>query len=87
MLASSVWDACPARRDTSLLVDEAIIGDERCHNSVGLIMSLHMLVETDAGFDSTASDVGGWVDDAGSRHAGVQPRVGPTSSRGRERVT
>lgn len=63
----------------ALLVYDAIIDDERRRNAFGLIMSLHMLVETDAGFDYTASDICGWLREAGFREARVEPLVGPTS--------
>jgi len=49
----------------ALIVYEAIIDDERRQNTVGLLMSLNMLIETQAGFDFTGADCSGWMRDAG----------------------
>jgi precorrin-6B methylase 2 len=63
----------------ALIVYEAIIDDERRANAFGLLMSLNMLIETEAGFDYTGADCCGWMADVGFRDSYVQPLVGPDS--------
>jgi len=60
-------------------VYEAIIDDERRQNTVGLLMSLNMLIETQAGFDFTGADCRGWMRDAGFNETRVEPLCGPDS--------
>jgi hypothetical protein len=43
------------------IVYETLIDDERRANAAGLMMSLNMLVLTDAGFDYTGADCQGWM--------------------------
>lgn len=63
----------------ALIVYEAIIDDERRANTFGLLMSLNMLIETDAGFDYTAADCRSWMTDVGFGETYVEPLVGPDS--------
>src|SRR5207245_9907105 len=63
----------------ALIVYDAIIDDERRQNAFGLLMSLNMLIETEAGFDYTGADCCGWMADTGFRESYVQPLVGPDS--------
>jgi SAM-dependent methyltransferase len=63
----------------ALLVYDAIIDDERCDNSFGLLMSLNMLIETEGGFDYTGADCRGWMQQAGFLRVRVEPLVGPDS--------
>jgi hypothetical protein len=63
----------------SFIVYESIIDDERCTNSLGLMMSLNMLIETPGGFDYTGADCQGWMRDAGFRETRVEHLAGPES--------
>ena len=63
----------------ALIVCEAIIDDQRRQNTFGLLMSLNMLIETQAGFDFTGADCSGWMRDAGFKETRVEPLGGPDS--------
>lgn len=63
----------------ALIVFEALIDDERRHNTFGLLMSLNMLIETPDGFDYTGSDCSQWMRDAGFRETRVEHLAGPDS--------
>jgi hypothetical protein len=63
----------------ALIVYEAIIDDERRQNTFGLLMSLNMLINTQAGFDFTGADCSGWMRDAGFNEIRVEPLSGPNS--------
>jgi hypothetical protein len=63
----------------ALIVCEAVIDDQRRQNTFGLLMSLNMLIETQAGFDLTGADCGGWMRDAGFKETRVEPLCGPDS--------
>jgi len=63
----------------ALIVYEAILDDERRQNTFGLLMSLNMLIETQAGFDFTGADCRGWMRDAGFNETRVEPLCGPDS--------
>jgi O-methyltransferase/methyltransferase family protein len=63
----------------ALIVCEAIIDDQRRQNTFGLLMSLNMLIETQAGFDFTGADCSGWMRDAGFKETRVEPLCGPDS--------
>ncbi|HWO73457.1 MAG TPA: methyltransferase, partial [Dehalococcoidia bacterium] len=45
----------------------------------GLLMSLNMLIEMDAGFDYTGEDCCTWLRDAGFRETYVEHLAGPES--------
>jgi O-methyltransferase domain len=62
-----------------LIVCEAIIDDQRRENTFGLLMSLNMLIETQAGFDFTGSDCTGWMREAGFEETRVELLCGPDS--------
>ena len=49
MLLKEALDALPA--GGAFIVFEALIDDERRENTLGLLMSLNMLIETPDGFD------------------------------------
>src|SRR5207249_7264650 len=51
MLLRKAYDALPA--GGALIVHEALIDDARKQNALGLLMSLHMRIETHRGFDFT----------------------------------
>ena len=61
----------------ALIVFEALIDDERRQHVFGLLMSLHMLLGTQGGFDYTGADCCGWLHDVGFREARVEHLVGP----------
>jgi hypothetical protein len=63
----------------TLVVYDAIIDDDRSQNSFGLLMSLNMLIETEGGFDYTASDCMGWMRSAGFSSTRAEHLVGPDS--------
>jgi hypothetical protein len=63
----------------ALIVYEALIDDERRHNTLGLLMSLNMLIETPGGFDYTGADCQSWMRSAGFRQTYLQHLTGPDS--------
>jgi hypothetical protein len=63
-----------------LVVIENIIDDERRENAFGLMMSLNMLIETQEGYDFTASDFDGWAKEAGFDKTYLLPLTGPSSA-------
>jgi precorrin-6B methylase 2 len=78
MLINKAFNALP--KGGALVVIENIIDDNRRKNTFGLIMSLNMLVETTGGFDYSASDINGWVKEAGFTKTSLMPLTGPTSA-------
>ena len=76
-LIRKAFDALPA--DGSLVVYESIIDDERRKNTLGLLMSLSMLIETPSGFDYTGADCSGWMKEIWFRRTYVEHLVGPDS--------
>jgi hypothetical protein len=77
MLIAKAYQALP--KDGTLIVYEAIIDDDRRHNTFGLLMSLNMLIETYDGFDYTGADCRAWMKAAGFRETRVERLVGPDS--------
>lgn len=77
MLLRKAYDALPA--GGALIVFEALIDDDRRENTLGLLMSLNMLIETPGGFDYTGADCSRWMHDAGFRETRVEHLVGPDS--------
>lgn len=63
----------------ALIVYDSIIDDDRRANTFGMLMSLNMLIETEAGFDYTGADCRSWMADVGFRDSYVEPLVGPDS--------
>jgi 16S rRNA G1207 methylase RsmC len=59
---------------------ENLIDEHRSQNAFGLMMSLNMLIETEAGFDYTAAEFEEWAREAGFRRMEVMPLTGPTSA-------
>lgn len=76
-LLARAYSALPA--GGALIVYEAIIDDDRRQNAFGLLMSLNMLIETNAGFDYTGADCQAWMKDAGFRQTRVEHLAGPDS--------
>jgi hypothetical protein len=77
MLLRKAYDALP--EGGALIVFEAMIDDERRQNTLGLLMSLNMLIETPGGFDYTGADCQGWMREAGFRTTRVEHLIGPDS--------
>ena len=77
MLIRKAYDALPS--GGAFLAYDAIIDDDRSRNAFGLMMSLHMLIETPGGFDYTGADCMGWMREAGFRETRVEHLVGPDS--------
>ncbi|HEX6622208.1 MAG TPA: methyltransferase [Pyrinomonadaceae bacterium] len=77
VLIAKAYDALP--EGGSLIVYEALIDDERRENTLGLLMSLNMLIETPGGFDYTGADCQAWMKEAGFRETRVEHLVGPDS--------
>jgi SAM-dependent methyltransferase len=61
----------------ALIVYEALIDDDRRTNTMGLLMSLNMLIETPGGFDYTGADCRGWMAEAGFSRTEVMHLCGP----------
>ena len=76
-LITKAYAALP--KGGSLIVYEAIIDDQRQRNTFGLLMSLNMLIESEAGFDFTGADCSAWMRDAGFNETRVEPLCGPNS--------
>jgi precorrin-6B methylase 2 len=77
MLVRKAHEALPT--GGALIVYEAIIDDDRSQNTFGLLMSLNMLIETEAGFDYTAAECMGWMTEAGFTSTRAQHLIGPDS--------
>jgi len=77
-LIKKAFDALP--EGGAFVVIENIIDNNRSDNAFGLMMSLNMLIETDAGYDFTFADFSGWVKDAGFKEISLMPLAGPTSA-------
>jgi hypothetical protein len=77
ILLRKAYDALPD--GGALIVYDAIIDDDRRANTFGLLMSVNMLLETQEGFDYTASQCRSWMADAGFRDSYAEPLPGPDS--------
>jgi precorrin-6B methylase 2 len=77
-LIKKAFDALP--EGGSFVVIENIIDNNRSDNAFGLMMSLNMLIETEAGYDFTFADFNVWVKDAGFKDTSLMPLAGPTSA-------
>jgi precorrin-6B methylase 2 len=78
MLISKAYEALP--KGGSLVVIENIIDDDRRHDTMGLLMSLNMLIETTEGFNFTFEDFELWVSEAGFKETSLMKLTGPTSA-------
>jgi len=74
LLIEKVYRALPS--GGAYIVCEMLIDDDRSRNSMGLLMSLNMLIETNGGFDFTGSDCSGWMREAGFRETRVEHLAG-----------
>ncbi|HTW44565.1 MAG TPA: methyltransferase [Acidobacteriaceae bacterium] len=77
MLIRKAWDALPG--GGSFIVYEIMIDNDRSQNTLGLLSSLNMLIETGGGFDYTAPDCEGWMKEAGFRETRAEHLGGPDS--------
>jgi SAM-dependent methyltransferase len=77
LLLKKAYEALPD--GGALIVYDAMIDDERRTNAFGLLMSLNMLIETQAGFDYTGADCRAWMQEAGFREVQIKPLQGPYS--------
>ena len=77
LLLHKTYDALP--QGGALIVYDAVIDDERRSNAHGLLMSLHMLLETPGGFEYTGSDCRSWMQETGFRESYIEHLVGPDS--------
>lgn len=77
-LIKKAFDALP--KGGAFVVIENIIDNNRSDNAFGLMMSLNMLIETEAGYDFTFADFNGWTKDAGFKETSLMPLTGPTSA-------
>lgn len=76
-LIQKAYEALPDKG--ALIIYETIIDDDRSHNALGLLMSLNMLIETERGFDYTASDCIAWMAEAGFVSTRAEHLIGPDS--------
>lgn len=78
MLIKKVFDALPA--GGCFIAIENVIDDDRRKNTLGLLMSLNMLIETEGGFDYTGAQFKEWAKEAGFKTAEIMPLAGPASA-------
>ena len=78
MLIKKAYDSLP--QGGVLVVIENIIDDHRRKNVFGLMMSLHMNLETLEGFDFSAADFNEWAKEAGFTKTVLMPLIGPSSA-------
>lgn len=78
MLIRKAYAALPT--GGALIAIENIIDNERRHNAFGLLMSLNMLIETEAGFDYTFAEFEAWAREAGFQSCILLPLAGPSSA-------
>jgi hypothetical protein len=74
-LLRKAYEALP--EGGAVIVHEALIDDARRSRAPGLLMSLNMLIETEAGFDYTGADCRRWMADAGFSSSYVEHLAGP----------
>lgn len=78
MLVQKAYDALP--EGGAFIIIEALIDDERRKNTLGLFMSLTMLMEFGDAFDFTAAEFFSWCKEAGFKKFEVIPLAGPSSA-------
>ncbi|MGD9620094.1 MAG: methyltransferase [Mycolicibacterium sp.] len=77
-LVAKAYEALP--EGGAFIVIETLIDDARRSNTVGLTMSLNMLIEFGDAFDYTAADFQRWCSEAGFRTFETIPLDGPSSA-------
>lgn len=78
ILIGKAYDALP--NGGKLVVIENVIDDDRRDNSFGLLMSLNMLIETEAGYDFSKSDFDELAYEVGFSKTESMVLAGPTSA-------
>ncbi len=78
LLIQKAYNALP---DSGVfVVIENIIDDDRRKNAFGLMMSLNMLIETEAGYDFSFADFINMVKETGFSETAIMPLTGSTSA-------
>jgi len=77
-LIKKAYDALP--KGGALVVIENIIDDNREKNAFGLMMSLNMMIETEAGFDFSFAQFDEWAKEAGFQETSIMLLTGPSSA-------
>ncbi|NES81608.1 MAG: methyltransferase [Moorea sp. SIO1G6] len=77
LLIAKAYEVLPT--GGALIVYDALIDDQRCQNTFGLLMSLNMLIETFGGFDYTGADCCAWMDKVGFKDTYTKPLLGAYS--------
>jgi len=78
MLITKAYNALP--KGGALIVIENIIDDDRRQNAFGLMMSLNMAIETEEGYDFSASDFNSLAKQVGFENTKMMPLTGPSSA-------
>jgi hypothetical protein len=78
MLVRKAYDRLPD--GGAFMAIENIIDNDRRQNTLGLLMSLNMLIENGDAFDYTADDFEGWTKAAGFQRVELIPLTGGTSA-------
>ncbi|MFI1441776.1 methyltransferase [Streptomyces fructofermentans] len=73
-LLKKAYDALP--EGGTLIVYDAMIDDDRRHNTYGLMLSLNMLIDTEGGSEYTISDATQWLNKAGFAKVSARPLIG-----------
>jgi hypothetical protein len=76
-LIAKAFDALPD--GGALIVFEELIDEERSRSAFALLMSLNMLIETPAGFNTTGGVYCNWIRQAGFSESRIEHLVGPES--------
>lgn len=78
MLIRKAYESLP--EGGALVIIENIIDNERRDNTFGLLMSLNMLIETEAGYDFSIGDFEELAKEAGFKDVSLMRLTGPTSA-------
>ncbi|MFF7580962.1 methyltransferase [Streptomyces sp. NPDC008061] len=73
-LLQKAYNALP--EGGTLIVYDAMIDDERRHNTYGLMLSLNMLIDTEGGSEYTVTDATQWLQAAGFAKVSARPLIG-----------
>lgn len=73
-LLQKAYNALP--EGGTLIVYDAMIDDERRHNTYGLMLSLNMLIDTEGGSEYTVTDATQWLQAAGFAEVSARPLIG-----------
>ncbi|MFD1277577.1 methyltransferase [Streptomyces kaempferi] len=77
-LLQKAYDALP--EGGTLIVYDAMIDDERRHNTYGLMLSLNMLIDTEGGSEYTVEDATGWLQSVGFAKVEARHLIGGYSA-------